>query len=81
MSLGLIKLNKNKVQINNFAMKPLVSRAQFIKMIPVERDLYNLEAGQITAKGEWDLFSHNKMVNASYVDIESANANIFRKNS
>lgn len=78
MSLGLIKLNKNKVQINNFAMKPLVSRAQFIKMIPVERDLYNLEAGQITAKGEWDLFSHNKMVNASQVDIESANANIFR---
>lgn len=78
MSLGLIKLNKNKVQINNFAMKPLVSRAQFIKMIPVERDLYDLKAGQITAKGEWDLFSHNKMVNASQVDIESANANIFR---
>ncbi|MDQ1856923.1 hypothetical protein [Chryseobacterium sp. WLY505] len=78
MSLGLLKLNKNKVQINNFAMKPLVSRAQFIKMIPVERDLYDLKAGQISAEGEWDLFSHNKMVNASQVDIESANANIFR---
>ncbi len=78
MSLGLLKLNKNKVQINNFAMKPLVSRAQFIKMIPVERDLYDLKAGQISAEGEWDLFSHNKMVNASQVDIESADANIFR---
>lgn len=78
MSLGLIKLNKNKVQINNFAMKPLVSRAQFIKMIPVERDLYDIKAGQITAEGEWDLFSHNKMINASQVGIESANANIFR---
>lgn len=78
MSLGLLKLNKNKIQINNFAMKPLVSRAQFIKMIPVERDLYDLKAGQITAEGEWDLFSHNKMVNASHVGIESANANIFR---
>lgn len=78
LSLGLLKLNKNKVQINNFAMKPLVSRAQFIKMIPVERDLYDLKAGQITAEGEWDLFSHNKMVNVSQVDIQSANANIFR---
>lgn len=78
MSLGLLKLNKNKVQISNFAMKPLVSRAQFIKMIPVERDLYDLKAAQITAEGEWELFSQHKMVNASHVGIESANANIFR---
>lgn len=78
MSLGLLKLNKNKVQVNNFAMQPLVSRAQFIKMIPVERDLYDLKAGQITAEGEWDLFSQNKMINASHVGIESADANIFR---
>ncbi|CAI8860014.1 hypothetical protein [Chryseobacterium sp. IT-36CA2] len=78
MSLGLLKLNKNKVQINNFAMKPLFSRAQFIKMIPVERDLYDLKAAQITAEGEWDLFSRNKIINASHVGIESANANIFR---
>lgn len=78
MSLGLLKLNKNKVQINNFAMKPLVSRAQFIKMIPVERDLYDIKAGQISAEGTWDLFSPHKMVNASHVTIQSADANIFR---
>lgn len=78
MNLGLLKLNKNKVQINNFSMKPLVSRAQFIKMIPVERDLYDIKAGQIIAEGSWDLFSHHKMVNASHVTIQSADANIFR---
>lgn len=78
MSLGLLKLNKNRVQINNFAMKPLVSRAQFIKMIPVERDLYDLKAGQITAEGTWELFSQNKAVTASHVVIQSADANIFR---
>ncbi len=59
-------------------MKPLVSRAQFIKMIPVERDLYDLKAGQITAEGSWDLFSQNKSINASHVVIQSADANIFR---
>lgn len=78
MSLGLLKLNKNRVQINNFAMKPLVSRAQFIKMIPVERDLYDIKAGQIIAEGNWDVFSPHKMVNASHVTIQTADANIFR---
>lgn len=78
ISLGLLKLNKNKIQVNNFAMKPLISRAQFIKMIPVERDLYDLKAGQVDAEGSWDLFSHQKFINASHVTIQSADANIFR---
>ncbi|MDR6921493.1 MULTISPECIES: hypothetical protein [Chryseobacterium] len=78
LSVGLLKLNKNKVQINNFAMKPLVSRTQFIRMIPVERDLYDLKASQITADGNWDLFSNQKSINASNVTIQTADANIFR---
>lgn len=78
INLGLLKLNKNKVQINNFAMKPLISRARFIKMIPVERDLYDLKASQITAEGDWEVFSQNKFVNASHVVIQSAEADIFR---
>lgn len=78
LGVGLLKLNKNKVQINNFTVKPLVSRAQFIKMIPVEQDLYDIKAGQITADGNWDLFSQNKFINASNVTIQSADANIFR---
>lgn len=78
ISLGLLKLNKNRVQINNFAMKPLISRNQFIKMIPVERDLYDLKAGQVVAEGDWDLFSEHKFINAFHVEIQSADANIFR---
>lgn len=78
MSVGLLKVNKNKIQVSNFAMKPLVSRAQFIKMIPVERDLYDLKAGQIAADGNWELFSSNKFINLSNVVIQSADANIFR---
>ncbi|REC75378.1 hypothetical protein DRF60_15725 [Chryseobacterium elymi] len=78
LSVGLLKLNKNKIQVNNFAMKPLVSRAQFIRMIPVERDLYDLKAVKITADGSWDLFSDNKSINASNVTVLAADANIFR---
>ncbi|MBB4807313.1 hypothetical protein HNP38_002617 [Chryseobacterium defluvii] len=78
MSAGLLKVNKNKAQISNFTMKPLISRAQFIKMIPVEKDLYDLKVSQINADGSWDLFSQNKFINASHVTIQSADANIFR---
>jgi hypothetical protein len=78
MTVGLLKLNKNKVQINNFAMKPHISRAEFIRMIPVERDLYDIKANQISAEGNWDLFSQNKFITASNVTIQSADANIFR---
>jgi len=78
MSVANVDFGNDKVKIDHFAMKPLISRAQFIKMIPVERDLYNITARQITAVGRWDLFSQNKSVNASNVIIQSADANIFR---
>ncbi|KQS90135.1 hypothetical protein [Chryseobacterium sp. Leaf394] len=78
MTVGNLNLAKNKALISNFAMKPLVSRAQFIKMIPVESDLYDLKFAQISAAGDWDFFSENKSIHASNVTISNANANIFR---
>ncbi|SDM08575.1 hypothetical protein [Chryseobacterium taihuense] len=78
MKMATLSLNQNKLQINRFAMIPLVSRAQFIRMIPVEKDLYDIKAAQISAQGNWDLFSENKSFYASQVVIQSANANIFR---
>ncbi|WEK68725.1 MAG: hypothetical protein P0Y62_12800 [Candidatus Chryseobacterium colombiense] len=78
MTIANIELGNDKVKIDQFAMKPLVSRAQFIKMIPVERDLYDIKAKQITVAGNWNLFSQNKFINASNVNIQSADANIFR---
>lgn len=78
MTVGALALNKNKIKIDQFAMKPLVSRAQLIRMIPVESDLYDLKANQVTAVGNWDLFSESKFLHANNVTILSANANIFR---
>lgn len=78
MTAGAFKADQSSVNISQFVMKPLISRAQFIKMIPVERDLYDIKAAQITANGTWDLFSDHKSINASHVTIQSADANIFR---
>ncbi len=78
MTVKSLSVNKNKIKLDQFAMKPLVSRAQFIKMIPVERDLYDLKASTVTAVGEWDFFSENRFIHATDVKVLSADANIFR---
>lgn len=78
ITAGFLKFDQNTVNINSFAMKPLVSRAQFIRMIPVESDLYDITANQIAANGTWDLFSNQKLIRASNVTIRNADANIFR---
>lgn len=78
MTVGALAFDKNKIKVDQFAMKPLVSRAQFIRMIPVESDLYDLKANQLTVVGNWDFFSENKFLHATNVTILSANANIFR---
>lgn len=78
MTVGLLEFDKNKIKVDRFAMKPLVSRAEFIRMIPVEKDLYDLEVNQIMVKGNWDLFSESKFIHATNMTISSANANIFR---
>lgn len=78
MSIGLLKQSNNKVEVNNFTLKPLVSRSQFILQIPAEKDLYDLSISQITANGDWDLVSERKHLNASNITLNGVNANIFR---
>lgn len=78
MAAGSLKLDEKNALISNFEMRPVVSRAQFIKAIPFEKDLYDIKVRQITAAGTWDLFSEQKSINASLVTIQSADANIFR---
>lgn len=78
LSASLLKLNKNVVQVSNFVVKPTVSRAQFIRMIPTEKDLYDVKVSQIEAKGKWDLVSDNKFLDITNVTLNKLDANIFR---
>lgn len=78
LSATLFKLNKNEVQVSNFMMKPTVSRAQYIRMIPTEKDLYDIKVNQLSAKGKWDLVSENKFIDLSNMTLNNVDANIFR---
>jgi len=55
-----VNLNPSIIQMENFTMIPTVSRSEFIRMIPVEKDLYTLKAPKISIQGKWNLLSKNK---------------------
>lgn len=76
--IGLFKFQKGNFQINNFAMSPNFSRAQFIKMIPSEKDLYTIKVNQVSGRGNWDVISKNRFVNVSEIVLNNIDANIFR---
>ena len=78
LSASLLKLNQNALQISNFAMKPTVSRAEYIRMIPTEKDLYDLKINQVNAKGSWDLVSTTKFLDVENITLNNMAANIFR---
>lgn len=78
LSSSLLKVSNKTVQMVNFAVKPLVSRSQFIKMIPTEKDLYDLKINQINMQGSWDFLSNEKSVKVSQATLTGMNANIFR---
>lgn len=72
------KFTDRAMQMSNFTAAPKVSRAQFIRAIPAERDLYDIKVKQISAKGKWEFLSDNQYLNASQVTLNGVNANIFR---
>lgn len=78
LTAASVNFNKNKVEAANFACKPTVSRAQYIRMIPTEKDLYDITVNDISAIGNWDFVSANKFIDASQVTLNGTNANIFR---
>lgn len=78
LNSGPVKLSNRAFQLSNFALKPTVTRSQFIKLIPAERDLYNLDAKEISMKGTWDLLSAGRFLSAESLTITGARADIFR---
>lgn len=73
-----MRLEPSRIQIGGMVLRPLVSRSQFVKMIPTERDLYDLKIRRMEVKGRWDLFSKQPGVNAEKVLITGLDANVFR---
>lgn len=75
---GQLNLGQKNLDVSNFVMKPTVSRAQFIRMIPTERDLYDIKVPSLKAAGSWDFLSDKKFADVKSVNLNGVVANIFR---
>ncbi len=78
MSSSAISFTNNRLQITNGKVKPTVTRTQFIRLIPTERDLYDVSVAKINMSGQWNLFSDKKSLEASNLTLDQVRANIFR---
>lgn len=77
-TFGEFVMNEKSLGIKNFSMKPKYSRQQFIRIIPAEKDLYNIVFEEMKMQGKWDVFSAERYLDASSIWITGVKANIFR---
>lgn len=78
LKTGALTWTKDRLQIDNFEYKPLVSRTQFISSIPVEKDLYDLSAKKIQFIGRMELLQEKKFVEGTSLKLSGVDATIFR---
>ncbi|MFC6269149.1 AsmA family protein [Frigoriflavimonas asaccharolytica] len=76
--IATININDSKINLTNLLLKPTVSRAEFVRRQPVEKDLYNLNIKQLSANGKWDFFSNQLSIYVNNLNIDNMDANIFR---
>lgn len=79
MDLSSLELNSQNVDLKNFKLNPKVSRAAFIKMIPMENDLFDISVNRIQLAGiNWKIENDKPNIKLKNVKLSNVDANIFR---
>lgn len=78
MSASNFVMNARQISLNNLQVKPRYTRNQFIRMIPTERDLYDIKVPSLKLTGAWDLFGEKKYFNGEQLLVQGVTAEIFR---
>lgn len=79
LTLASFNIKTSVSDFRNFIMKPKLSRAEFVKVIPMERDLFNIKANQIKLTGlNWKFVNDQPDIRLKNVVLTNVDANIFR---
>ncbi len=78
LAINNFQLKKNSIVLSGLELSPLMSRQEFIRKIPTERDLYSLKAKEIRLLGPMELLADQKYIDANSLLISGLNAQIFR---
>lgn len=76
--IGGVEVTEKQMKLSNVVIKPLVSRAQFVREQPQEKDLYDLNVKLLTADGKWDFLGNEVKVFVNKLGINQLDALIFR---
>jgi hypothetical protein len=74
-----INTTNSALNIHHFEMVPEYTRQEFVKRIPVEKDLFTLSAGAIAVRNmDWGFKSDDFFIHTDAIVLNQAAANIYR---
>ncbi|UQB67801.1 hypothetical protein [Epilithonimonas zeae] len=79
MNLSTFNMTPQNIDLLNFKLNPKVSRAEFVRMIPMEDDLFDISANRIQLSGlKWKFENDQPNISLKTVKLHQVDANIFR---
>jgi hypothetical protein len=79
LTMASFHTNPSEIDIEYFKMVPKVTRSEFVRMIPMENDLFNLSATRVHLSGlQWKFEKDQPDVLVNYAKFTQVDANIFR---
>lgn len=79
LTLASFDIKTSAADFRNFTMKPKLSRAEFVKSIPMEKDLFDIKANQIKLSGlDWKFVNEQPDIRLKNAVLTNVDANIFR---
>ncbi|SHK27821.1 AsmA family protein [Epilithonimonas mollis] len=79
IDLSSFDLTPQNTDLKNFKLNPKYSRTEFVRMIPMENDLFNISANRIQLSGlKWKYEEDQPDVLLKNVKLTQVDANIFR---
>lgn len=79
LTMASFHTNPSEIDIEYFKMVPKVTRSEFVRMIPMENDLFNLSATRVQLSGlQWKFEKDQPDVLVNYAKFTQVDANIFR---
>lgn len=79
LSAGKLATTDSTLTIDDFRFIPELSKVQFARTIPKEKDQYRVSINKVTIpKSDWGFFRDTLYVHAPKVTLDNVNANIYR---
>jgi hypothetical protein len=79
MDLSSFDVTSKSIDLKDFNLNPKVSRAEFVRMIPMENDLFDISANRVQLSGlRWKFENDQPDILLKNARLTNVDANIFR---